>query len=569
MIKPDILIENLNIFNTHLKKFLPGQLAILGERIFCIYPEHRQGKPDAHQHIDGQGCWAIPGLIDIHLHVESSMVTPPYFAEALIRNGVTTAVADPHEIANVFGVEGIRAMIETSRNLEVDLFYQIPSCVPATDLETAGASIGVQELEELAALKEMIALGEVMDFVDVIHNPNSKIRRLVEAARQHDLILEGHSPNILAEELAAYMYFGSDSDHTFQTVETLRHRIEQGMFLQIQGKSIYKDTISYLHELQDFDYFALVTDDVMADDLAARGHLNVLIREAVRQGLSPEQAIYAATFAPAQRMHLHDRGTLSAGKLADIVLVKDLDTFDIHQVFKRGKLIQREDFSDTPKQLENRQFPKSFYQSVHVESFSPEQFTISAPTQTGACTCRVMEVQEHTTYTKEIHQQIPVIDGTIQWQNAGVCLVAVFERHGKNQNIGYGFARGDCLKRGAVATTYAHDSHNLLVMGYSPEEMALAATTVLHSHGGMAVVEGETVKAHLPLPVAGLMAEAPVSEVGKKLADVKCALIELGYRHKNVIMSVSTLTLPVSPELKLSDRGYVSVPTRTFVNLVI
>ncbi len=178
--QPDLIISNLNIFNVHLKKFLPGDLAILGDRIFCVYPQDKSCTP---KRIDGQGLWAIPGLIDIHLHVESSMVTPPFFAEALIRNGVTTAVADPHEIANVFGIEGIRAMIRASRGLDVDMFYQIPSCVPATDLETAGASIGVHELEELASLKEILALGEVMDFVDVIRNPDSKIRRLVAAAR--------------------------------------------------------------------------------------------------------------------------------------------------------------------------------------------------------------------------------------------------------------------------------------------------------------------------------------------------------------------------------------------------
>jgi adenine deaminase len=180
-----------------------------------------------------------------------------------------------------------------------------------------------------------------------------------------------------------------------------------------------------------------------------------------------------------------------------------------------------------------------------------------------------MEVQEHTTYTKGIHKQLPVSSGIIQWQDAGVCLVAVFERHGKNRSVGYGFATGDCLKRGAAATTYAHDSHNLLVIGRSPQEMVLAANTVIESQGGIAVVEGNTVKAHLALPVAGLMAEEPVSTVGNKLSNVKRTLVEQGYRHKNVIMSLSTLTLPVSPELKLSDRGLIHVPTRSFVSLII
>lgn len=180
-----------------------------------------------------------------------------------------------------------------------------------------------------------------------------------------------------------------------------------------------------------------------------------------------------------------------------------------------------------------------------------------------------MEVQEHTTYTKEIHKRIPIAGGKLQWQKANLCLVAVFERHGKGQTVGYGFATGDCVKRGAVATTYAHDSHNLLVLGYSPEEMVLAANTVIESQGGIAVIEGNTVKAHLPLPVAGLMAEEPVSIVGSKLSQVKQALIKQGYRHKNVIMSLSTLTLPVSPELKLSDLGLIHVPTRSIVSLMV
>jgi adenine deaminase len=325
----------------------------------------------------------------------------------------------------------------------------------------------------------------------------------------------------------------------------------------------------YLNGLQDFDYFALVTDDVMADDLEKRGHLNVVIREVIRQGLLPEKAIYASTFAPAQRMRLYDRGALSPGKLADFLILKDVESFEIHQVFKRGRLVQPSKVPGTFRSAGHFHFPDRFYQSVQIEPLTTDQFRVSTPIIKGKSTCRVMEVQEHTTYTKEIHKQIPVVDGMLQWQDAGICLVAVFERHGKSQTVGYGFATGACLKRGAAATTFAHDSHNLLVIGRSPEEMALAANTVIESQGGIAVVEGNTVKAHLPLPVAGLMAEEPVSTVGNTLSDAKHALVEQGYQHQNVIMSLSTLTLPVSPELKLSDLGLIHVPTRSFVSLII
>lgn len=344
------------------------------------------------------------------------------------------------------------------------------------------------------------------------------------------------------------------------------------MFIQIQEKSSYEETMRYLNGLQDFDYFALVTDDVMADDLEKRGLLNVVIREAIRQGLSPEKAIYASTFAPARRMRLYDRGALSPGKLADFLILKDVESFEIHQVFKRGRLVQPQKVPGTSRSAGHFKFPDHFYQSVHVNALTIDQFRVPAPIRTGECTCRVMEIQEHTTYTKEVHKRIPVADGILQWQDAGICLVTVFERHGKRQtntSVGYGFATGDCLKRGAAATTYAHDSHNLLVIGYSLEEMALAANTVIESQGGIAVVEGNTVKAHLALPVAGLMAEEPVSTVGSKLSEVKRALMGQGYRHKNVIMSLSTLTLPVSPELKLSDLGLIYVPSRSLVRLVI
>ena len=218
------------------------------------------------------------------------------------------------------------------------------------------------------------------------------------------------------------------------------------------------------------------------------------------------------------------------------------------------------------------QFPLNFYQSVQVEPLTTDQFRVPAPIHAGESTCRIMEIQEHTTYTKEVHKRIPVANGIFQWQDAGVCLVAVFERHGKNRtnmSVGYGFAMGDCLKHGAAATTYAHDSHNLLVIGRSPQEMVLATNTVIESQGGIAVVEGNTVKAHLALPVAGLMAEEAISTAGSKLSDVKRALVEQGYRHRNVIMSLSTLTLPVSPELKLSDLGFIHVPTRSLVSLII
>lgn len=280
----------------------------------------------------------VPGLIDIHLHIESTMITPETFSYGILQHGVTTIVPEPHEMANVFGVEGVHEMIRASRDCQVDMFYAIPSSVPATPLETTGGSIEIADIDELMETEQMICLGEVMNYVDVIRDPDCKSNRIIQHVRSRypGLVIEGHTPKLLDLDLHRLIYAGIDSDHTHQSIEGLTARIAAGMFIEIQEKSMTPDVMEYLISHAVSEHFCFVTDDVMTDSLVQTGHLDHLVRKAIAMGMAPEDAVYAATFTPARRMKMADRGVIAPNKAADYVLLSDLASFAIDKVYKRG-----------------------------------------------------------------------------------------------------------------------------------------------------------------------------------------------------------------------------------------
>ncbi|SEC13201.1 adenine deaminase C-terminal domain-containing protein [Paenibacillus sp. GP183] len=565
----DTLILDVQVFNSALKKFYLGNVAVIDGRFFYIGDKATESF-QAKEVLQGNKRFMIPGLIDIHLHIESTMVTPRTFSYGLIKNGVTTIVADPHEMANVFGLRGIQEMIAASEDCKADIWYAIPSSVPATDLETTGGTIDVAEIDALLLDEKVICLGEIMNFADLITNPEGKTNRLLMHMRTNypKVPIEGHCPRLMDLDLSRFVFAGIDSDHTEQTVQGMEERIKAGMFIEIQEKSMTEDIINHLVANERSEHFCFVTDDVMPDTFKDYGHLNHLLRKAVRMGMKPEAAIYAGTFTPARRMNLNDRGRIAPDKIADFILLDDITEFSIGQVYKNG--IKVYDANETYEQEKpTRQFPDDFYQSVQLKLLQKDDFSIPAPIEAGTQTCRVMMVSRKTTFTKEQTENVEVRQNELQWEESPYCCIGIFERYGKNGNRAFGLLGGDTIKRGAIATTYSHDNHNLLVVGKNKDDMLLAANTVIEHQGGFCVVENGKVISFLSLPVGGILTEAPLGEVADQMKHLRQSMLDLGYVHYNPIMSISTHSLPVSPELKITDLGLVRVNEGKLVSLFI
>lgn len=567
--KVDLLIENVHVYNSYFKKFIAGNVAVLDGRILYI-GQRGTDTFEAADILAGAGRYLVPGLVDIHLHIESTMVTPETFSYGLIQNGVTTIVPEPHEMANVFGIEGIKEMIRASRDCIVDMKYAIPSSVPATSMETTGGTVEVADIEELLGSEEIVCMGEIMNYVDVISDPNCKTNQILDYLRKNypDLVIEGHVPKLLDLELHQILYAGVNSDHTHQTVEGLEARIGAGMFIEIQEKSMTPEVMEYLIGHDVSEHFCFVTDDVMTDSLYKRGHLNHIVKKAIQMGMTPERAIYASTFTPARRMKMSDRGAIAPGKLADFLLLSDLQAFMIDCVYKNGKKAYdaAEEYVQVTKE---KQFPAHFYQSVQLNPLTEADFSVRMDVPDNRYPCRVMLVQDGSTFTEDHRGIVETREGQLCWEESPYGLIAVFERYGKNGNRGYGLISGDTIKRGAVATSYSHDNHNLLVVGHNPKDMMLAANEVIGMQGGFCVVEEGQVKAHLHLPVGGILTEEPLEKTAKEVEQLRRAMEELGYKHYNPIMSISTHSLPVSPALKITDLGLIDVNAGKVVPLLL
>ncbi|WP_195999885.1 adenine deaminase C-terminal domain-containing protein [Clostridium sp. 1001271B_151109_B4] len=562
-----LIIKNLNIYNSYFKKFIQGDV-IINDGKFLHIGKNYEDKLTSKNIIDGNNKYIIPGLIDIHMHIESSMTIPSEFSKTVIKHGVTTVVADPHEIANVFGIDGINEFIKSKEKL--DIFYGIPSSVPSTSsyLETTGGEITVDEVRELLSYENILCLGEVMNFKDLIEDENSEINNIIKVSKGKKIPLEGHCPKIEGVDLSFYIYRGVDGDHTQQSVASLEEKISNGMFIEIQHKSMTAENIKFLVENNLYEHFALATDDVMADKLT-KGHLNDLVKEAVKLGMSIENAIYVSTYTPARRMRLFDRGSIAPGKIADFVLIDDIDNFNIYEVYKNGQVVFNK--YDGLKQeyfKEKSSFNKRFYNSITLNKITEEDLLVKVPKKyNDEVTCRTINVMKNTTFTEEGEVSLNVTNNVLKWENTNCALIAVFERYGKNNNVAFGLVEGEIIKEGAVATTWAHDHHNVMVMGRNLEDMVLAVNNLIDSKGGYIVVKDNDILAKLELPIGGIVSDEPIEVVGEKLGEVRSAMKELGYNHMNEIMSFSTLSLPVSPAIKITDKGLIDVKNCKVVSL--
>ena len=547
----DLLLKGARVVNVLTGEVYPANVAVAGEWIAGIGPEYAEGI----ETLDLAGSFLLPGLINGHLHLESSLLTPGEYARLALPCGTTTVVLDPHEIANVLGKAGIRALIEASRGLPLDFFFMAPSCVPATHLETAGASLSSRDIEELLKEPRILGLGEMMNFPGVL-GKDPEVLKKIAAARKDRRPIDGHAPLLSGKDLNAYIAAGIESDHECTRKEEAEEKLRLGMWLMIREGSAAKNLQSLLPAVNSRNSrrCLLVLDDLEASDLLRYGDLDHLLRKTVSLGMDPITTIQMATINPAERFGLLDRGALVPGRRADLIAVSDLNEIRARAVVKNGKVAVRE---GKPVPFAHPRMDEKTMQTVRIKALKESSFDLSVKGE-RAWVIGIIPDQILTRKlclpVKRNRQGLVVGDG-----EADVLKIAVVERHGASGKIGLGLVQGLGLKRGALAASVAHDSHNIIAVGVGDGDMKTAVRELEKTQGGFAVAEGGKITACLPLPVAGLISLRPAEEVAAKMEEVVLAARKLGAIPRNPFLALSFLALPVIPELKITDQGLVDV----------
>lgn len=523
---------------------LDGDVALMGDMVVGTMADY-----EGEEVIDVSGLVLVPGFIDTHLHVESSLVTPFEFDRCVTPRGVTTAICDPHEIANVIGADGIRYFQDASAHLLMDLKVQLSSCVPSTHMETAGAQLDAADIAELMGHPSGLGLAEFMNYPGVIHRDPAAMAKLRLFEGQH---IDGHCPLLSGQDLSAYIAAGIRTEHEATSASEALEKLQKGMRVLIREGSVSKD----LHALQPLldvgtaPYMCLCTDDRNPLDIGEHGHLDFMIRELIRCGTPPLAAYRAASLSAAEAFGLKDRGMIAPGKRADIVAVGALDTCDVRMVIAGGVPVTEAAFA-----ARGTVAPVG-RQSVKAPVTRPESFRSRAnKTDTD-----VIGIREGQILTDHLNEDIPIVDGDKAPDPArDLVRIAVVERHGKNGNIATGFVKGFGLKRGAIASTVCHDHHNIACVGVSYADMAVASNRLSDIEGGFVVVQDGEILAELALPVAGLMSLASFEDVHTQLIDLRTAARQLGVTLDEPFLQLAFLALPVIPALKITDRGMVDV----------
>lgn len=517
------------------------------------------GDRDARDVVDVHGGFIVPGFIDGHVHVESSLVSLPQYARAVVPRGTTAVVTDFHEIANVLGLRGIRYMRSLSEGIPLDVFIMAPSCVPATPMETAGAVLDAEALRRLRGEGAVIGLGEVMNFPGVIGG-QAEVLEKIEAFRGSPV--DGHAPGVRGKDLDAYLAAGVESDHECVEAEEAAEKLAKGMYIYIREGSTAKNMADLLPVVPPggAPECIFVTDDRQPEDLLVEGHMDALLRKSVSLGMDPVTALRMVTLNTARRFRLERRGAVAPGWKADLVILEDLEKFKVLRVYKDGRLVAEEGRCLYPE----REVVPSAPASMKIAWDKTPDFTVKA--EGGKIL--VIGVIPDQIITEKLVEDAPVREGkVVQDPSRDLLKICVLERHNGTGNLSVGFVKGFGLRRGALASTVAHDSHNLMVVGASDAEMMKAAKAVERMGGGQVVVEGEKVLAELPLDVAGLMSTLPLGEVAERVKGLRGAAGELGCRLKEPFMTLSFMALPVIPELKITDRGLFDVSSFRHVSL--
>jgi len=553
----DLLLKNARVVSLFSGEVVEADVVVAGGIIAGIGNYSKGEKV-----YDLKGKYLLPGLIEGHIHIESSLLPPPEFSRVVIPHGTTTVVVDPHEIANVLGEKGIRYILESSSTLPLDIWVMIPSCVPATSMDTAGAHLGPNEIEEMLGWDRTLGLAELMNFPGVLFKVPEVLQK-VEVARRLGKPIDGHSPGLSGLDLNAYLAAGPSSDHECTDLEEAKEKLRKGMYIMIREGSAAKNLKDLAPIVNDTSLrrLLLVSDDRHPQDLLRQGHLDHIIRTAISLGIRPLSALTMATLNPAEYFGLKGRGAIAPNYWADMIVVDDLEEFRVEKVFKKGDLVAEN--GEMVVDIAPYSDP-GVEETVRITSVEANAFRIQA---TGA-NVRVIELIPGQILTKGLSLKPKVRNAEIiQDLERDILKLAVIERHHASGGMGLGLIRGFGLQRGAFASSVAHDSHNLIIVGTNDADMATAVRAVADMEGGFVAVAGEKVLAQLALPIAGLMSNRPIDEVVARLSALQEALRSMGCQLENPFMALSFLALPVIPELKLTDRGLFDVLKFSFVNL--
>lgn len=536
--KADLVLKNAKYLNVFSNEFLCGDIAVANGLIAGV------GKYDGKTEIDVSGKLVLPGFIDAHIHLESSMVTPAEFAKAVVAHGTTTVITDPHEITNVMGIDGVEYMIQASQNLPIDVHFMMPSCVPATEIDESGAELDCNDIDLYLDNKKVLGLAEMMNYVGVINGDKNVLSKIVTSQAHHKKI-DGHAPELSGNDLNAYIAAGVYSDHECSTFENALEKLRKGQFIMIrEGTAAHN--LKALMPLLTQQYYSrcmFATDDKHPSDLLYGGHIDYIVKQALKNGADPIVALKTATHHAARYFLLNNKGAIASGYLADIVVVDNLEDFNVETVFKCGKLVFDGEVKDFSAPTVDEKLAEKCFDTFHLDSVTPSSFKVDG--KLGL---------------------IGLVGGELLTRNLGtadkidvendILKIACIERHKGTDHIGVGYVKGYSLKSGAVATSVAHDSHNIITVGCNDDDIAVAVNAIKDSKGGIAVVENGKIKALLELPIAGLMSDEPLTTVNEKLENAKSSAYELGAdKSIDPFMTLSFLSLPVIPSLRITTKG--------------
>ena len=544
----DLVLKNATYVNVFSNELCHGDIAVAEGLIVGMGEYH--GKME----VDVSGKLVLPGFIDAHIHLESSLVSPTEFAKAVLPHGTTTVITDPHEIANVMGTDGIEYMLQATEDLPVDVRFMLPSCVPATPLDESGANLDYRAIDSFYDHPRVQGLAEMMNYVGVVNGDGQVVEKIV-ASQAHHKKIDGHAPGLSGKDLNAYIAAGVYSDHECSDMEDAMNKLRLGQYIMIREGTAARNLEALMPLLtsQYVDRCMFCTDDKHPNDLLEKGHIDYIVKKAISLGADPIVAVKAACHNAARYFLLNNRGAIAPGYLGDFVIIDDFQHFEIEMVYKRGVLMYDGQLRDFPAPEIDPYLVKRAHDTFHVAHLTAEDFSDGRP-----------------------HAVIGMIPGEIVTQDAGyadhadpeqdILKIAVIERHKNTHHIGLGYIKGYGLKRGAVATSISHDSHNIIVVGATDEDMAAAANRIVENRGGITVMENGQVLGEVTLSIAGIMSDDSLVMVNSALEDAKDEAFGLGVsRGIDPFMILSFMALPVIPSLRITTRGVFDVSSQRYI----
>lgn len=553
-------LENANLVNVFSGEIYLANIYIYKKYIADIVEVEKDSFKKADKIIDIQGKYLVPGFIDSHLHIESSHLTPYHFAEAIIPKGTTTIIADPHEICNALGEEGLNYMLKASENLSMNQYFLVPSCIPSVmKLENTGAEFDADLVDKLLEKDRILGLGEVMDYIGVIHN-DKRMEDIIDVAYRKNMFLQGHSPELQGSELSAYLCGGPYTCHETRDGVHAIDKIRKGMTVDARESSISKNIASIIENIKSFKSprnLTLCTDDREPKDILEKGHINDCVRVAIKAGLEPIEAIRAVTLNTAQIYRLDKRGAIAPSYFADMLVIDNLKDINVEKVFFEGELVAENNkllvqINKPHIDLENKN-------TINIDELKVEDFMIKAPIENGKLEIVGMEyINKISSVTRKKTFTVNVKDGYVDLEGDELNFAISINRYGKKTKA-IAVVENFYVNRGAIATTYSHDSHNLTIIYKKPIDALVAAQRVKNIAGGIVVVENEKVVKELPFPIGGMLSKNSAYELGNYIVDMNKVLRDYGIESASPITRPSTLSLIVIPEVKLSDMGLIDV----------